>query len=78
MLCRQGDHEVQTFAPERAQKPLAERVRLWALRRCFHDLEPQVADIPIELLGENAVAVMQQEVVAVVRWYGFAQLLERP
>jgi hypothetical protein len=32
----------------------------------------------VELLGENAVPVMQQEAAAMVSGDGFAQLLERP
>ena len=78
VVFRQGDHEIHAFLPERAQQPLTQCVGLGTLGRRFENLEPQMADVLVELRGENAVAVMQQEVVAVVRWYGFAQLLERP
>lgn len=41
----------------------------------IHDPEPQVADASVELLGEDAVPVMDQEAIRVVTWERFAQLL---
>ena len=74
----QGEHEIHAFLPSRAQPPLTQCVGLGTLGRRFEDPESKMVDVLVELLGENAVAVMQQEVVVVIRWYGFAPLLERP
>jgi hypothetical protein len=72
------DHEVQAFPPYCAHKPLAERICLGTLRRGFQNLQPQVTYRPVELLGENGIAVMDEEPVRVLRGDGFAQLLKGP
>jgi hypothetical protein len=46
--------------------------------RGFQDSETQVPHLLIELLGENAVAVMDQKTVAMVGRQRFTQLLDRP
>jgi hypothetical protein len=78
VVFRQGDHKVHTLPPQRAQEPLTEGIGLGTPRRCFQDPETQVPHLLIELLGEDAVPVMDQEAVAVVSWDRFAQLLHRP
>ena len=40
--------------------------------------QSQVADAPVELLGENAVAVMEQKAVLMVSRDRFTELLQRP
>jgi hypothetical protein len=72
MVCRQRDHKVQTFPPQRADEPLAEGISLGALRWRFEDSQAQVTDMLVKLRGENAVPVMQKETVGVIRWEGFA------
>jgi len=76
-LC-QRNHHVQACLPECSQYPFAEGIGLRPLRWCFEYPQAQMAYLLIELLREDAIAVMEQEAVAVVRWDRFAQLLERP
>ena len=78
MVCRQRDNAVQACAPQRADESLTECIGLGALGRRFEDPESKMVYVLVELLGENAVAVMQQEAVAMGSGDGFAQLLERP
>ena len=78
MVCRQRDNEVQAFAPQRADESLTECIGLGALGRRFEDPESKVVYVLVKLLGENAVAVMQQEAVTMVRGDGFAQLPQGP
>ena len=63
---------------QRADEPLADGVGLRALWRCFQDPQPQMAHLLIELWGEDAVPIMDQEAVGVVRWDRVAQLLQGP
>src|SRR5262249_26804899 len=35
VICREGKHEVQVFSPQRANEPLAERIRLRRPHRCL-------------------------------------------
>src|SRR5712692_9502489 len=72
---REWYQKIQALPPQRADEPLAERIGLGTLGRRFENPEPKVADAPVELLGENAVAIMQQKTVAVVSRDRFAQLL---
>ena len=78
MVFSQGNQKVQAFPPQRADEPLAERIGLRTLRRRFEHPESQVAYALVELLREDAVAVMDEEAVGMVRWNRFAQLLQRP
>ena len=70
--------QIQALPPERADEPLAERIGLRTLGRRFEDPEPKVPYALVELLGENAVAIMQQKTVTMVSRDGFTQLLQRP
>src|SRR6267142_6490908 len=74
----QRDQNVQALPPERAQEPFTQGIRLGTAHRCFQDPETQMPHLLIELLGEHAVAVMDQETVAVINRDGFAKLLDRP
>ena len=42
MVDPQRNNTVQTFPPQRADEPLAERISLWTLGRRLEDLESQV------------------------------------
>jgi hypothetical protein len=75
MVCCQRDHKVQAFPPQRADEPFAEGIGLGTLRWCFEDAQAQATDMLVKLRGENAVPIMQEETVGVIRWDGFAQLL---
>jgi hypothetical protein len=72
------DQKVQALPLERAQQSLAESIRLGISHAGFEDPQPQVAYTPVELLGEDRIAVMHEEPVRVIRWDHLAQLLERP
>jgi hypothetical protein len=78
VILGQWNHVIQTFPPERAQQSLTQCVRLRTLRGRFQDLQPQVPYALVEVLGEDAVPVMEEEAVAMIRWNRFAELLERP
>ena len=77
-MCGEGNEEVQTLPPQRADEPLAERIGL----RCPHwrleHPQSQVADALVELLRENAVAVMEQKAILMVSRDRFTELLQRP
>jgi len=78
MVRRQRDHKVQAFPPQRADEPLAEGMGLGTLRWCFEDSQAQATDMVVKLRGDNAVPIMQEETVSVIRWDGFTQLLQCP
>jgi hypothetical protein len=74
----QRDKAIEALPPQRAKEPFAEGVRLGALRRRFHNPQPQVPYAFVELPSENTVPVMEQKTIGVIRWERFAQLLKRP
>ena len=39
VVCRQGNHEIHAFLPERAQQPLTQGIGLGTLGRRFEDLD---------------------------------------
>jgi hypothetical protein len=78
MVRGQWNHKVHTFPPQRADEPLAEGIGPGTLRWRFEDAQAQVTDMLVKLRGENAVPIMKEETVAMMRRDGFAQLLERP
>jgi hypothetical protein len=71
IVCRQGNQVIQAFPPPRADEPLTQGVGSGTLGRCFEDPESKVVYVLVKLLGENAVAVMQEEAVAMVSGDGF-------
>ena len=66
---------IQTFPLQCVQEPLAKGIRLGTLPWRFQDPQSHVAYVLVELMRENAIAVMDQEAVGVVRWDCFVQLL---
>src|SRR5918999_6612346 len=72
------NQKVQAFPPERPQEPLTEGIGLGTLHRGFEDPQSQVAYVLVESLGEDRIAVMYQEAVALVSWDRVTQLLHRP
>ena len=61
MSCRQPAQVIQAFLPQCANKPLTQCVGSGTLGRRCEDPESKVVYVLVKLLGENAVAVMQQE-----------------
>src|SRR5438132_4212865 len=72
------DYKIETFPPQRADEPLAERIGLRSPHRRLEHLQPQVAYALVKLLREDAIAVMYQKSVGMVSGNGFAQLLQGP
>jgi hypothetical protein len=78
MVCAQRNQQVEALPPQRADKPLTERIRLRTLGRRFENSESKVVYVLVKRLRDNAVAVMHEKPVAVVSWNGLTQLLQRP
>jgi hypothetical protein len=78
MVFRQRNQIIQTFPPQRAEEPLAGRIRLRTPHRGFEYPQPQVAYALIQLLREDRIAVMNQETVVMVSRHRVTQLLQRP
>jgi len=76
-LC-DGDHDGETRAPQRADEPLTQGMGVRALWRRCEALEPQRADALIKVLRANALPVMEEETVAMLRRDRFTPLLQRP
>src|SRR5262249_44123745 len=66
VVFRQGNHEVQGFPPEGSKDPFTDGIGLWTVRWCLQHAQPQVAYAPVQGLGEDAIAVMDKEAVAMV------------
>ena len=74
----QWDQVVQGLSPDRTVHSLANRIGLWAPIRCLQYAHTQADYRLIQLLGEDSISVVNEKTIAVVRWNGFSQLLERP
>ena len=57
------NHEVHTLTAQRTQQALAQRIRLGTPWWGFQDPQPQVAYMPVKLLGEDSIAVVDQETI---------------
>lgn len=78
MVCCQTENKVHTCPPQGAQQPLTKRIGLRTLGQRFEDSESKMAYVGVELRRENAIPIMQEETVGVIRWDGCAQLLQCP
>ena len=78
VVFRQRNQEIQTFSTERTDDPLAEAVSLGTSRWRFDYTQSHVCNGFVELRRENAIAVMDEKTVAMVRGDGFSQLLQCP
>ena len=67
MIFCQRHYVVQAFAPERAHQSLTQCVRLRTLRGRFQDLQPQVTYALVESLRKDAIPVMEEEAVTMIR-----------
>ena len=75
---REGNQEVQTFPAQRADNPLAERVRLWRPVRRSQDPKAEISNRAIQRLRKDAVSVVDEKPIGVVGWDSFAELLQCP
>ena len=78
MVCRQRDNEIQAFAPQRADESLTECIGLGTLGRRFEDPESKVLYAAVKWRREDAIAIMEEKAIGMIRWDGFAQLLQGP
>src|SRR4029434_140806 len=78
MVCCERNEKIQALASQRPKDPFTDRVGLRSPGRRFQHAQAQVVYVPIEGLGEDAVAVMDEEAVAMIRRYRVAQLLQGP
>ena len=78
MVFRQWNQEVKAFSAERTDDPFTEAVGLGTSRWRFEYTRSHVCNGLVELGRENAIAVMDEKTVAMVRGDGFSQLLECP
>ncbi len=78
LVFRQWNEEVEAFSAERTDHTFTDTVSLGASRRCSEYSQPQVRHRLVELGREDAIAIMDEKTVAMVRRDGFPQLLECP
>src|SRR5262245_22351942 len=78
MILCQWDHKVQTLASQRPDEAFTDRIRYRCPHRCPENFQTQMTDTLIESVRENAITVMDEEAVAMIRWDRFAQLLQSP
>src|ERR1043166_5687797 len=78
MVRVQRNNKAKPPPPQRADKPLTQRIRLRTLWGCFQHRESQVSYALVKRLREDAVAVTQEKAVAVVSRYRLTQRLQRP
>src|SRR5919109_4569090 len=78
MVLTQWNEAIETFPPQRADEPLAERIGLRRPHRRLEHPQAQVTDALVKLWREDAIAVMNQESVGMVSGNRCAQLLEGP
>ena len=63
----QWKHEIQALSRYGTDQSLAQGIRLWTLVRRLQHFEPQVCDGFVEVRGENAVPIVDEESINVVR-----------
>ena len=73
-----GDHEVETLPPDGTDQPLAKGVSLGRTVRRSQWCYAQDTKRGIELRGEDAIAVVNDEPVALVSGNALAELLQCP
>jgi hypothetical protein len=75
MVFRQWDEEVKAFSAERTDYTFTEAVSLRASRRRPEYSQSHVRNRLVELWREDAIAIMDEKTVAILRLDGFPQLL---
>ena len=75
---RQWDEPVQTFPAECANNALTHGAHLGTVRRGLQHADPEGLDRFIELACEDAVAIVNQELVPIFVPDSLTQLLQRP
>ena len=75
----QRNHEIQALTTHGSDQPFAIRIRLWRAHRRPQDPQPKRAfELLVQVPRENRIAIMDQELLAVVARKTFTKLLQRP
>jgi len=69
---------VEKLSSQCFQQSLTDRVCLGSSIRCLQNAQAQVSNGFVECLREDAVAIVDEEPIFVLRWDRFSKLLERP
>ena len=72
------NQEVETFATKAAAESLAHRVRLWGPHRRTQNPYTQIGKTLVDILREDAVAIVDDEAVRMIARQGLPELLQRP
>lgn len=72
------DQKVETFATETAAQSLAHRVRFRGAHRRSQNPHPQIGKTLVDILREDAVAVVDEEAIRMITRQRFSELLQRP
>ena len=78
MRFSQGNQPIEALFADSPDDSFANRVGRWTLRRGFHYFDPEPHNGFVEVLGKNAIAIMQQVFVPLLRSNRLTQLLQRP
>src|SRR5215471_21436560 len=72
------NQEVETFATKAAAESLAHRVRLWGPHRRTQNPYTQIGKTLVDILREDAVAIVDDEAVRMIARQRFPELLQAP
>src|SRR5450631_3868400 len=74
----QGNQPIEALSASGPDEPFANRVGRRTSRRRFQYFDPEFRDRLVEVCGKNAIAIMQQVFVPLLRSNRLTQLLQRP
>ena len=74
----EGNQETETFATKAPAHSLAHRVGLGGSHGRPQDSHPQVSETLVDVLTEDAVAIVDQEAVGMIARQRFPKLLQGP
>ena len=74
----QGNQPIEALSASGPDEPFANRVGRRTSRRRFQYFAPEFRDRLVEVCGKNAIAIMQQVFVPLLRSNRLTQLLQRP
>src|SRR5215472_848579 len=70
----EGNQEVETFTTQAAAQSLAHRVCLGGSHRCPQNSNTQVRETLVELMSEDAIAIVDDEAIGMVTRQRFPEL----
>ena len=78
MVLAERYHPIEKLPSQCSHQSLTDRIRLGRPIRRLQNAQSQVPNGLIQCLGEDAVAIVDQESILVLRWERFPKLLEGP